>query len=49
VQIRVQYYDAGSQLWDAIAEDFKYHQKIDLAIPPPPCQFLVASLPGLEN
>ncbi|CAG8465989.1 25166_t:CDS:2 [Gigaspora margarita] len=36
VQIRVQYYDAGSHSWDAVAEDFKYHQKIGLAIFPPP-------------
>ncbi|CAG8479366.1 7092_t:CDS:10, partial [Racocetra persica] len=49
VQIRVQYYDAGSHSWDVVAEDFKYHQKTGLTIPPPLCQFLVAPSPGLEN
>ncbi|CAG8652675.1 17170_t:CDS:2, partial [Cetraspora pellucida] len=49
VQIRVQYYDAGSQSWDAVADDFKRHQKTGLAIPPPPRQFPVAPSPDLEN
>ncbi|CAG8796047.1 36430_t:CDS:10, partial [Gigaspora margarita] len=49
VQIRVQYYDAGSQSWDAVAEDFKRHQKTGLAIPPPPRQFPVAPSPDPEN
>ncbi|CAG8704083.1 14643_t:CDS:2, partial [Racocetra fulgida] len=49
VQILVQYYDIGSHSWDAVAEDFKHHQKIGLAIPPLPRMFLVVPSPGLEN
>ncbi|CAG8610053.1 1411_t:CDS:2, partial [Racocetra fulgida] len=37
------------QSWDAVAEDFKRHQKTGLAIPPPPRQFPVAPSPDLEN
>ncbi|CAG8758618.1 8292_t:CDS:1, partial [Racocetra persica] len=48
VQIYVQYYDAGLQSWDVVAEDFKCHQKNGLTIPLPH-QFPVAPSPVLEN
>ncbi|CAG8452900.1 11236_t:CDS:1, partial [Cetraspora pellucida] len=49
VQISVQYYDAESHSWNAVAEDFKNYKKINLAILSPSRMFLVASSLGIDN